>query len=243
MTGNMARHPPDMRYRTSHRQFALTYFTQKFHLNKLEGETILALTGDSRAEATRLAVQFMRLPRPPRSEPARRLDAAQIKTPSRTSGLISPLPNWKPLTKPAAAPDRAAQSRNVILTARIVRQFVQHNPLPAADLPGLIGLTFRTLSALVDEAPSSLARETVIRQTAGRVPAVPISQSVKSGYLVCLDDGLKFKMLKGHLRKLGMTPEQYRERWGLPRDYPMVAVQYSVHRSAIAKSNRLGQID
>ena len=83
MNGTLMEHRPDMRRRPSERQFALTYFTQKFHLNKLEGEILLALAGDSRAEATRLAVQLMRLPRPSRREPARRLDAAHIRTPSR----------------------------------------------------------------------------------------------------------------------------------------------------------------
>jgi len=73
------------------------------------------------------------------------------------------------------------------------------------------------------------------------VPAVPIRQSITHGFLICLDDGKKFKSLKRHLRDLGMTPAQYREKWGLPKDYPMVATEYAAIRSALAKKIGLGR--
>ena len=73
-------------------------------------------------------------------------------------------------------------------------------------------------------------------------PAVPVRKSVTPDYLICLDDGLKFKSLRRHLAILGMTPEQYRQKWNLPSDYPMVASNYAAQRSALAKNIGLGQL-
>ena len=72
-------------------------------------------------------------------------------------------------------------------------------------------------------------------------PAVPVRKSITPDYLVCLDDGRKFKSLKRHLASLGMTPDQYRAKWNLPADYPMVASNYAATRSALAKKIGLGQ--
>ena len=74
------------------------------------------------------------------------------------------------------------------------------------------------------------------------MPAVPIRKSITPGFLICLDDGRKFKSLKRHLASLGMTPGQYREKWGLPKDYPMVAAEYTATRSALAKKIGLGRL-
>ena len=74
------------------------------------------------------------------------------------------------------------------------------------------------------------------------VPAVPVRKSITPGFLICLDDGKKFKSLRRHLRNLGMTPDQYREKWGLPKDYPMVAPEYAATRSALAKKIGLGRL-
>jgi predicted transcriptional regulator len=78
-------------------------------------------------------------------------------------------------------------------------------------------------------------------QTEPRTPAIPIRKSVTPDYLICLDDGRRFKSLRRHLGLLGMTPEQYRVKWGLPSDYPMVAPNYAATRSALAKKIGLGQ--
>jgi len=118
------------------------------------------------------------------------------------------------------------------LTAQIVSAHVSHNPVPATELPGLIQEVFRTLSGV----GSSPAPEPERPQ-----PAVPIKKSITPGYLICLEDGKKLKMLKRHLKtSYNMTPEQYRERWGLPADYPMVAPDYAKHRSSLAKKIGLG---
>lgn len=78
-------------------------------------------------------------------------------------------------------------------------------------------------------------------EKADLVPAVPIKKSIFPDYIVCLDDGKKFKSMRSHLLALGMTPEQYREKWGLPSDYPMVCANYSAERSELAKSMGLGK--
>lgn len=118
------------------------------------------------------------------------------------------------------------------LTAQIVSAHVSHNPVPAAELPGLIQEVFRTLSG-VGSAPAP--------EPERPQPAVPIKKSITPGYLICLEDGKKLKMLKRHLKTAyNLTPEQYRERWGLPPDYPMVAPDYAKHRSSLAKKIGLG---
>jgi predicted transcriptional regulator len=118
------------------------------------------------------------------------------------------------------------------LTAQIVSAHVSHNPVPASELPGLIQEVFRTLAG-VGAAPAP--------EPERPQPAVPIKKSITPEYLICLEDGKKLKMLKRHLKTAyNLTPEQYRERWGLPPDYPMVAPNYAKHRSSLAKKIGLG---
>lgn len=118
------------------------------------------------------------------------------------------------------------------LTAQIVSAHVSHNPVPAAELPGLIQEVFRTLAGVGSHPAPEPERPQ---------PAVPVKKSITPGYLICLEDGKKLKMLKRHLKTAyNLSPEQYRERWGLPADYPMVAPDYAKHRSSLAKKIGLG---
>ena len=118
------------------------------------------------------------------------------------------------------------------LTAQIVSAHVSHNAVPAAALPTLIQDVHRTLVA-IQNAPS----EAPIRPE----PAVPIAKSITQDHIICLEDGKKMKMLKRHLKtSFNLTPEQYRQRWGLPADYPMVAPRYAKQRSTMAKKIGLG---
>ena len=120
------------------------------------------------------------------------------------------------------------------LTAEIVSAYLGNNPTPASEIPALIGLVHAALlrvSASQIETSSEPAR-----------PAVSVKKSMTPDYLVCLEDGKRFKSLKRHLRtRYNMTPEQYRDKWGLPADYPMVAPNYAVARSQLAKKMGLGQ--
>ena len=121
------------------------------------------------------------------------------------------------------------------LAAQIVSAHVSNNTVDAAALPSLIQDVFKTLSALKGGVIEAAAPEKP-------VPAVAIKKSVYPDYIVCLEDGKKLKMLKRHLQSAyGMTPDQYRERWGLPRDYPMVAPSYAERRSDLAKEIGLGR--
>ncbi len=116
-------------------------------------------------------------------------------------------------------------------TTKIVAAHVSHNAMAAADLPRLIATVHETLAKLGPEEPAPRPE-----------PAVPIKQSVKPEYIVCLDDGKKLKMLKRHLRTAyNMTPDEYRQKWGLPSDYPMVAPKYAAVRSELAKKIGLGR--
>ena len=120
------------------------------------------------------------------------------------------------------------------LTAEIVASFVGYNTAAVGDLPALIASVHESLS-LVGRPEAAKAAEPL-------VPAVPIKKSITADYLVCLEDGRKFKTLKRHLRtRFNMTPEEYRRRWELPGDYPMVAPGYAERRSALAKSYGLGR--
>lgn len=120
------------------------------------------------------------------------------------------------------------------LTAEIVAAHVSNNSVSVTDLPNLITEVHRTLSSL-GTAPAPKAEPEKL------VPAVPVKKSITPDYLVCLEDGKKMKMLKRHLQtSYGMTPEQYRDKWGLPPDYPMVAPNYAQHRSTLAKKIGLG---
>ena len=127
------------------------------------------------------------------------------------------------------------RDRTIVWSTKIVSAYISRNALPAGELPSLIGAVHVALSGL-DGA--SVAKATNEPQK----PAVSIRKSVTDDYLVCLEDGRRFKSLKRHLRVLyGMTPEQYRLKWQLPPDYPMVAPGYALKRSAMAKSMGLGQ--
>ena len=119
------------------------------------------------------------------------------------------------------------------LTAEIVAAHVSNNPVALADLPNLIQEVYRSLA--------SVGLPIVKPQPDRPQPAVPIKKSITPEYLICLEDGKKLKMLKRHLQtSYGMSPEQYRERWGLGSDYPMVAPNYAQHRSSLAKKIGLG---
>ena len=118
------------------------------------------------------------------------------------------------------------------LTAQIVAAHVEHNAVQADALPSLIQQVYQTLRD-VGQVPAEAARPT---------PAVPVKQSVKPDFIICLEDGKKLKMLKRHLMTAyKMTPGQYRTRWGLPADYPMVAPNYAKVRSSLAKKIGLGR--
>jgi predicted transcriptional regulator len=120
------------------------------------------------------------------------------------------------------------------LAAEIVSAYVSNNSVPAADLPALIQTVQATLA--------KSANGHIEKPVEALVPAVPIKKSVTPDYIVCLEDGKKFKSLKRHLRATyAMTPEQYRTKWALPADYPMVAPNYAKARSELAKSMGLGQ--
>lgn len=119
------------------------------------------------------------------------------------------------------------------LTAEIVAAHTSNNAVGMGDLPNIIQQIFVTLSNLNTDGQSGL--------TTRPKPAVAINKSVTDDYIVCLEDGKKLQMLKRHLKTVyNLTVEQYRERWGLPSDYPVVAPNYAKRRSEIAKSSGLG---
>ena len=130
-----------------------------------------------------------------------------------------------------------AESFNPIeLTADIVAAFVANNALPIADLSSLIQSVHAALTQL---ASGPAISEPLVEK---KEPAVSIRKSITPDYLFCLDDGKKFKSLRRHLATLGMTPDQYRAKWSLPADYPMVAPNYAAQRSELAKRSGLGQM-
>ncbi len=127
-------------------------------------------------------------------------------------------------------PEIERKAELVELTAKIVEAHVSNNSIAVADLPGLIGTVHETLAAVGD------------RRAAKGEPAVPVKRSVRPDYIVCLEDGEKHKMLKRHLRAAhDMTPDDYRKRWGLAADYPLVAPKYAEVRSRLAKKIGLGR--
>lgn len=131
-------------------------------------------------------------------------------------------------------PAQGGAADMLALAARIVASHVANNAVDASALPGLIHEVFRALSGLGQSAPAAVEKK-------AQVPAVPWKKSVFPDYIVCLEDGKKLKMLKRHLKTAyGMSPDQYRERWGLAADYPMVAPSYAKHRSSLAKKIGLG---
>ena len=130
--------------------------------------------------------------------------------------------------------ENSNESSYIELTANIVSAYVSNNTVASAEIPGLISQVYSALTR-VSTGQVAAAAEPL-------KPAVPIKRSVTDEYIVCLEDGKKFKSLKRHLRtQYNMTPEQYREKWGLAPDYPMVAPNYAAARSELAKQMGLGQ--
>jgi predicted transcriptional regulator len=129
-----------------------------------------------------------------------------------------------------------AKSAFIELTADVVSAYVANNPVPANELPALIQQIHQTLASLGSNGSST--------EPAGekQTPAVPIKKSVTPDYIISLEDGRRFKSLKRYLRTShGMTPNDYRIKWNLPADYPMVAPNYAAQRSALAKTMGLGR--
>jgi predicted transcriptional regulator len=130
--------------------------------------------------------------------------------------------------------DNAPGGLFIELTASIVSAYVSNNSVPSSDLPALIGQVHSALTRVSSGVGEG--------QEEPPKPAVSLKRSITPDYIVCLEDGKKFKSLKRHLRtQYNMTPEQYREKWGLPADYPMVAPNYAAARSHLAKQMGLGQ--
>jgi predicted transcriptional regulator len=123
-------------------------------------------------------------------------------------------------------------AKTIELTAEIAAAYASNNRLAAADLPALIQSVSSALMATANPPPEPAEV---------RTPAVPIRRSVQPDFIVCLEDGRQFKSLKRHLQtRYGLTPEAYREKWGLPKTYPMVAPNYAASRAALAKAMGLG---
>lgn len=126
------------------------------------------------------------------------------------------------------------KSELVAMTADIVSAFVSANSVHTSEIPDLIASVHGALAAVAVRAEAKPPLELV--------PAVPIKKSVHHDFIICLEDGKPFKSLKRHLRtRYGMTPEEYRAKWGLPADYPIVAPSYAEARSALAKKTGLGR--
>ncbi len=123
----------------------------------------------------------------------------------------------------------------IVLTSQIVSAYVSKNSLQASDLPALISSVYQSLKSL--DQPQAAVEAAVDLK-----PAVPVRKSVTPEYIICLEDGKKLKMLKRHLSSsYGMTPDEYRAKWGLPSDYPMVAPNYAKARSDLALKLGLGR--
>lgn len=126
------------------------------------------------------------------------------------------------------------QTNNIELAADIVSAYVSNNSVPAGDLPALISEVYNALLRVGSSSPAAPAEPPK--------PAIAVKRSVTNDYIICLEDGKKFKSLKRHLRtQYGLSPEDYREKWGLAADYPMVAPNYAKARSNLAKQMGLGQ--
>jgi len=130
--------------------------------------------------------------------------------------------------------ENSGESGYIQLTANIVSAYVSNNTVASAEIPNLIAQVYSALMRISSGQTAPPAEPLK--------PAVAVKRSVTPEYIVCLEDGKKFKSLKRHLRtQYGITPEQYREKWGLPPDYPMVAPNYAAARSQLAKQMGLGQ--
>jgi predicted transcriptional regulator len=130
--------------------------------------------------------------------------------------------------------DTSSKQSLIELTAQIVAAYIGNNSMPSGEIANVIGQVHAALQRVAG-APAATAAE-------APKPAVSVKRSIAPDYIVCLEDGKKFKSLRRHLRtQYDMTPEQYREKWGLPPDYPMVAPNYAPARSQLAKQMGLGQ--
>src|ERR1700677_286597 len=130
--------------------------------------------------------------------------------------------------------EATGESVYIELTADIVSAYLSNNSVPSAEIGNLISQIYAALKRVSGGQAAAPAEPPK--------PAVPVKRSVTAEYIVCLEDGLKFKSLKRHLRtRYSMTPDQYREKWGLPPDYAMVASNYAAARSQLAKQMGLGQ--
>jgi len=128
--------------------------------------------------------------------------------------------------------DKDSNERLLALATQIVVAQLSHHETKVDDIPSLIATVYQSLNRISSGAGQAEARTE---------PAVPVRRSVMPDYIVCLEDGKKLKMLKRHLKtSYNLTPDQYRERWGLPADYPMVAPNYAKQRSKLAKQIGLG---
>lgn len=130
--------------------------------------------------------------------------------------------------------DKISQTDLLEMTAQVVSAYVGNNPVSESQLPEVIRSVYISLNALDSAGAGEAAPE--------QKPAVPIKRSITPDYIVCLEDGKKLKMLKRHLRTTyNLTPDEYRAKWSLPTDYPMVAPNYAKQRSAFAKKIGLGK--
>ncbi|SDG91500.1 MucR family transcriptional regulator [Roseospirillum parvum] len=128
-------------------------------------------------------------------------------------------------------PPTTGRADLIRLTGTLVEAYLSHNPVPGAEIPGLIRQVFSTLNEVRQAAEAPPPQ-----------PAVPVKRSVTDDYLVCLEDGKKLKMLKRYLRTTyGLSPDEYRAKWGLPADYPMVAPSYARQRADFARRIGLGK--
>jgi predicted transcriptional regulator len=132
------------------------------------------------------------------------------------------------------APNKVPEEELLRMTADVVAAYVSNNALPTGQLAEVISAVYQSLKALEGRGGD--------QKSEPLKPAVPIRKSITPDYLICLEDGKKLKMLKRHLRSTyDMTPDDYRQKWGLPADYPMVAPNYAQQRSAFAKKIGLGR--
>ncbi len=129
--------------------------------------------------------------------------------------------------------DQADRPELMEKTTRIVEAYVAHNQVDTKDLPALIYDVHAALGKISQDAP--------VHERPAQKPAVPVNKSIMPDYIICLEDGKEFKSLKRHLRThYQLSPEEYREKWKLPHDYPMVAPNYARARSELAKKMGLG---
>jgi len=131
--------------------------------------------------------------------------------------------------------ENSSEGSYIQLTANIVSAYVSNNSVSSAEIPALISQVYSALMRISNGSHVATPAEPL-------KPAVPIKRSITAEYIICLEDGKKFKSLKRHLRtQYDMTPDQYRAKWSLPPDYPMVAPNYAAARSQLAKQMGLGQ--